>query len=83
MALREPGSKITALVLDWGVEDSAARSDTRVFGSELADHSRSAPLLRLFGNGWAPFFVADSLVQDQPNQPTLSMGNGSDGLIMC
>jgi len=26
------GSKITALVLDWGVEDSAARSDSRVFG---------------------------------------------------
>jgi hypothetical protein len=41
--------------------------------SELADHSRSAPLLRLFGNGWAPFFVVDSLVQDQPNQPTLSI----------
>jgi hypothetical protein len=50
--------------------------------SELPDHSRRAPLLRLFGDGWAPFFVTDSLVQDQPNQPTLSMGNRPDGLIM-
>src|SRR5260370_15298535 len=32
--------------------------------SELSDHSRRAPLLRLFGDGWAPFFIANSLVQD-------------------
>ena len=50
--------------------------------SELPDHFRSAPLLRSFGDGWAPFFVTDSLVQDQPDQPTLSMSNGPDGLIM-
>ena len=30
--------------------------------SQLPDHSRGAPLLRLFGDGWAPFFVTDSLV---------------------
>jgi len=40
------------------------------------------PLLRLFGNGGASFFVSDSLVQDQPDQPTLSMGNGPDGLLV-
>jgi hypothetical protein len=45
-------------------------------------HSRCVPLLRLLGNGWAAFFVTNSLVQDQPDQPTLSMGNGPDGLIM-
>jgi hypothetical protein len=50
--------------------------------AELADHFGSALLLRLFGDGGAPFFVADSLVQDQPDQPTLSMGNGPDGLVM-
>jgi hypothetical protein len=50
--------------------------------SELPDHSRRAPLFRLFGDGWAAFFVTDSLVQDQPDQPTLSMGNGPDGLIV-
>src|SRR5271167_1708591 len=50
--------------------------------SQLPDHSRRAPLLRLFGDGWAPFFVRDSLMQDQPDQPTLSMGNRPDGLIM-
>jgi hypothetical protein len=33
--------------------------------SELPDHFRSAPLLRLFGDGGAAFFVTDSLVQDQ------------------
>ena len=50
--------------------------------SELPDHFRSAPLLRLFGDGWASFFVTNSLVQDQPDQPTLSMGNRPDGLVM-
>ena len=50
--------------------------------SELPDHSGGAPLLRLFGDGGASFFVTDSLVQDQPDQPTLSMGNRPDGLIM-
>ena len=30
--------------------------------SELPDHSGSALLLGLFGDGWAPFFVTDSLV---------------------
>ena len=32
--------------------------------SELPDHSPRAPLFRLFGDGWAPFFVMNSLVQD-------------------
>jgi hypothetical protein len=50
--------------------------------SQLPDDSRRALLLRLFGDRWAPFFVPDSLVQDQPDQPTLSMGNGSDSLLM-
>ena len=42
--------------------------------SELPNHSRSALLLGLLGDGWAPFFVTNSLVQDQPDQSTLSMG---------
>ena len=50
--------------------------------TELPDHSRGTVLLRLLGDGWAPFFVTNSLVQDQPDQPTLSMGNGTDGLIV-
>src|SRR5712671_7554208 len=50
--------------------------------SELPDHSCRALLLRLLGDSWAPFFVTNSLVQDQPDQSTLSMGNGPDGLIM-
>ncbi len=50
--------------------------------SELSDHSRRAPLFRLFGDGWAAFFVMNSLVQDQPDQPALSMGNGPDGLVV-
>ena len=58
------------------------RFDPIAEASELPDDSRSASLLRLFGDRWAPFFVTDSLVQDQPDQSTLSMGNGPDGLIM-
>jgi hypothetical protein len=50
--------------------------------SELPDHFGRAPLFRLFGDGWATFFVPDSLMQDQPNQLTLSVGNGPDGLIV-
>jgi hypothetical protein len=30
----------------------------------------------------ASFFVTNSLVQNEPDQPTLSMGNGPDGLIV-
>jgi hypothetical protein len=36
----------------------------------------------LFGDRWTPFFVSNSLVQDQPDQATLSMRNGSDGLCV-
>ena len=50
--------------------------------SELPDHLPSAQLLRSFGNGWTAFLVTNSLVQDQPDQSTLSMCNGSDGLIV-
>jgi len=49
---------------------------------ELPDHSPRAPLFRLFGDGWAAFLVTDSLVQDQPDQSTLPMGNRPDGLIV-
>ena len=58
------------------------RFDPIAEAAELPDHSCGALLLRLFGDGWAPFFVTDSLVQDQPDQPTLSMGNGPNGLIV-
>ena len=50
--------------------------------SELPKHLGSAELLRSFGDRWAAFFVTDSLVQDEPDQSTLSMGNGPDGLIV-
>jgi hypothetical protein len=49
---------------------------------EVADHLPSAKLLRAFGNRWAPFLVTDSLMQDQPDQPTLSMGDRPDGLVV-
>jgi len=48
----------------------------------LSDHSGSPLLLRPFGDHWAMFFVTHSLVQDQPDEATLSMGNRSDGLNM-
>jgi len=50
--------------------------------SKLPDHLPSAQLLRSFAYRGAAFFVMNSLVQDQPDQSALSMGNGSDGLIV-
>ena len=50
--------------------------------SELPNHLPSAQLLRSFGHGWAAFLVTDSLMQDQPDQSTLSMSDGSNGLIV-
>jgi hypothetical protein len=58
------------------------RIDPIAEASELPDHSRGALLLGLFGDGWPPFFVTDSLMEDQPNQPALSVGNGPDGLFV-
>ncbi len=56
------GSKITALVLDWVVQNWMAGFDSP--GFELPDHFQSAALLRLFSDRGASFFVTDSLVQD-------------------
>jgi hypothetical protein len=39
-------------------------------------------LPRLFSDRWATLFVTDSLMQAQPDQSTLSMGNRPDGLIV-
>ena len=50
--------------------------------SELPNHSPSTQLLRSLGDRWATFLVTDSLVEDQPDEPTVPMGNGSDGLIV-
>jgi hypothetical protein len=58
------------------------RFDPIAEASEVPDHLPSAKLLRSLGDRRAPLFVTDSLVQDQPDQPTLSMGNDPDGLIV-
>src|SRR6516225_10157212 len=50
--------------------------------SELPDHSGRPALLGPPGNGWASFFVTDSLVQDLPDQAAKPMGIHSDRLIM-
>ena len=50
--------------------------------SELPNHSPCALILGLFGDCRTPFFVRGSLMQDQPDQTTLSMCNDADGLIM-
>src|SRR5499425_683403 len=51
--------------------------------SEVSDHLPSAKLLRSLADRRAPLFVTDSLVQDQPDQPTQSMGNDTYGLIVA
>jgi hypothetical protein len=50
--------------------------------SELPNHSPGALIPGSHGDGWALFFVTGSLMQNQPDQTTLSMGNNADGLIM-
>src|SRR6266480_742532 len=50
--------------------------------SQLSDHSRRSLLPRLFGDRGAAFFVTNPLMQDQPDKSTLSMGNGSDRLVV-
>ena len=61
---------------------SGRRFDAVAELSELPDHLPSAPLLRFFGDHWAAFFVTNSLMQDEPDESTLSMGNGPNGLIV-
>jgi len=58
------------------------RFDAIAEGSELPNHLPCAELLRSFCDCWAAFFVLCSLVQDQPDQPTQSMGDDPDGLIV-
>ena len=50
--------------------------------AKLPDHLPSAQLLRSFAYLRAAFFVTNSLVQDQPDQSALSMGNSADSLIV-
>lgn len=45
--------------------------------------SRNKTLFRSLADRWAPLFVADSLVQDRPDQPTQSIGNDANGLIVA
>ena len=46
----------------------------RWFDPKVPDYPPGAKSFRLFGDSWAPFLVSNSLMQDQPDQPTLSMG---------
>ena len=50
--------------------------------SELPNHSPRALVPGLLGDCRAPFFVRGCLMQDQPDQTTLSMGDDPDGLIV-
>src|SRR5215471_13319891 len=58
-----PGSKITAP--RW-VQDRVARSDIRAFG--VVESSSMCGAASIVWWQRAPFFVADSLMQDQPDQ---------------
>src|SRR5215472_11572367 len=49
---------------------------------EFPDHSCRSAQLGFLANRWATLLVADSLVQDLPDQTAEPMGNHSDGLIM-
>ena len=68
--------------LHWRLALGIQRFDPIPELSKLPDHLPSAQLLRSFGHGWAALLVTDSLMQDQPDQSTLSMSDGSNGLIV-
>jgi hypothetical protein len=50
--------------------------------AKFPNHSISAPASGLGIHCRASFFVTYTLVQNDPNQATKSMGNGPDGLIV-
>src|SRR5437762_14189597 len=58
------------------------RFDPIAEASQLSDHSRRSLSPRLFGDRGAAFFVMNPLMQDQPDKSTLSLGNGSDRLVV-
>ena len=48
--------------------------------AKFADHLRRASVCALFRDGWAAFFVGDTLVQDLPHEPAQPVGDGPDRL---
>src|SRR5713101_3808790 len=50
--------------------------------AKFPNHSISAPASGLCVHCGASFFVTHTLVQNDPNQTTKPMGNGTDGLIV-
>ena len=48
---------------------------------EFLDHSGRACALRLGTHRRAPFFIADPLMQDHPEQSAKPVGDGPDGLL--
>src|SRR5438128_1025666 len=60
----------------------SCRLDSVAESSEFPDHSRRALLLPPFADDCAAFLVTDSLVQDQSDQSTMSMGDQPDGLLV-
>ena len=49
---------------------------------EFADHFFSAPLLGHFTDLWASFLVADSHMQDLPDQATKFVSNYPNGVLV-
>src|SRR5262252_5714340 len=74
----ELGPKILQLWLGLRTRRLNAITET----SKLPNHLPRAQLLGAFGDCRSSLLVANSLVQDQPDQSTLSMSDGSNGLIV-
>jgi hypothetical protein len=49
---------------------------------EFPDHSRSPSSLSLFADCGAAFFIVNAVVQNDPDQLTEAMCNGSDGFVV-
>src|SRR5215472_3967022 len=51
-------------------------------GSECPDHSRSPSSLSLFTDSGTAFLIVNTVVQNDPDQLTEAMCNGSDGFVV-
>src|SRR5713101_4191793 len=78
--LRPPNRVENLLRSCWAQLNS--RFDPVTEETEISDHPSGAALPRVSAHRRAPFIVTDSLVQNQPDEPTKPIANCADGLIV-
>jgi hypothetical protein len=77
-----PPNRVENLPRSCWIAQLNSRFDPVAEESEFSDHFRGAALRRVSAHRWAPFVVTDSLVQNQPDEPTKPITNCANGLIV-